>query len=1106
MEATGGLALGATELSGAVIMVVIGLATLTYFLKPSKKKGTLRVKSCKLPRAATIATDDEDGYHSDPGNPSRTPKVQKFPSLPVQTSKMLRYRRTKHQRESGMKFSSVPEPTWQDPVTPWTAVRDDEEKKDKSVADKAMLRLLQRVEAFGCLDDASLEVLCETAKITTWKAGQHLCKLNDPAQVPTLYVVWSGSFVSVDESGMVLRKTEAGKGLTSMLDLLAVLVHFEVQPCATIIAEEDSEILEVPLKSLIEDNPSAIVEMTRIIFMHFSRVTLDTLLRSCGLSNNFWRARGNTPKPKDTPLACAAAALGVAESVLASLTLELEPTEISEDTMQVVKMNPGKKMIAVSQFPAIYVVLSGELVVSREDTGAVLSTVSAGRSVGQLELLAGTWSYWYGTGFYGVPFISVRALSDGQTEVVRIPLSCCTKLLASHPQIAFSAASKILNLVSMTVRQYDHSLECCRLGPGERYVEEGTICTHQGIVIHGRLRGIKKGQVVCEFGRGMRIGSSFQPIKAGQTGDEGPEHNFSVLAVREALVVCVPCVVLDAVAERFPEVRKHLFNEMARRLLDLEKNPNSENQKSLMPSDVVVGSTPLNSINVAVIPITADVPMEAFCYRLKETLSDIKGASTDSNILWVRSDVLIQEKLKTYSEAGLRHWISHQEEMHHVMLFEGDDGPTTWTKICVHSADMILLVGNAAVADGTSAPPMQNLEAIRGRTNAQIELVMVHVDPVSPPEGTRHWIRALPEVVKHHHMRLYSQDLEHDCTSFRSDFKRLARWITGTSVGIVFSGGGARGNCIPGAIRAMEELEVPIDIVSGTSIGAMYGGLWCHSTNLAKLAYKGQQFSKHMGNTLLMALTDITWPRVSLLCGRYINRGLYNIFKERRIEDLWIPYLCITTDLHSSAEAVHKSGTLWRYCRASMSLTGFLPPITDVDIVKDSVTGQTVENVRYLVDGGYTNNLPADVVRNIGGARILLAFDVSQPWTFSGYHYGDWLSGFWQLFRRWFWPLPTPIPSQADINSRLAYIGSVGKESIAQKTCDLYIRPSMDGIKTLDWHKFKDTEVEGYQCTMRDLQHWKQTLQQKNDFRWRLLFGAGGGNNEPVAFNRSRSL
>ena len=64
------------------------------------------------------------------------------------------------------------------------------------------------------------------------------------------------------------------------------------------------------------------------------------------------------------------------------------------------------------------------------------------------------------------------------------------------------------------------------------------------------------------------------------------------------------------------------------------------------------------------------------------------------------------------------------------------------------------------------------------------------------------------------------------------------------------------------------------------------------------------------------------------------------------IQDLWIPYFCVTTDITESKMRVHNSGSLWRYVRASMSLSGYMPPLCD------PVDGH------LLLDGGYVNNLP----------------------------------------------------------------------------------------------------------------------------------------------------
>ena len=99
------------------------------------------------------------------------------------------------------------------------------------------------------------------------------------------------------------------------------------------------------------------------------------------------------------------------------------------------------------------------------------------------------------------------------------------------------------------------------------------------------------------------------------------------------------------------------------------------------------------------------------------------------------------------------------------------------------------------------------------------------------------------------------------------------------------------------------------------------------------------------------------------LCGT----GLQEIFGEdTRIEDLWLPYYCITANVASYREVVHRQGVLWRYVRASMSLQGYLPPLCETD---------ERGNVSLLMDGGYINNLPSDHMRATG-AGCVIAVDV----------------------------------------------------------------------------------------------------------------------------------
>lgn len=83
--------------------------------------------------------------------------------------------------------------------------------------------------------------------------------------------------------------------------------------------------------------------------------------------------------------------------------------------------------------------------------------------------------------------------------------------------------------------------------------------------------------------------------------------------------------------------------------------------------------------------------------------------------------------------------------------------------------------------------------------------------------------------------------------------------------------------------------------------------------------------------------------------GRAFNNLVRKTFGEKQIEDLWLPYFCITTDITDSKMRVHTSGSLWRYVRASMSLSGYMPPLCD------PVDGH------LLLDGGYVNNLPGQL-------------------------------------------------------------------------------------------------------------------------------------------------
>ena len=239
-------------------------------------------------------------------------------------------------------------------------------------------------------------------------------------------------------------------------------------------------------------------------------------------------------------------------------------------------------------------------------------------------------------------------------------------------------------------------------------------------------------------------------------------------------------------------------------------------------------------------------------------------------------------------------------------------------------------------------------------------------------------------------------------------------------------------------------------------------------------------FSNEMGG-VWGYIKDFTLPLSSYFTGANFNANVQSVFAFTKIEDLWLSYFCITTDLARSCEVVHQNGTLWRYVRASMSLCGYLPPLCEKSDPEDSL--------HYLCDGGYINNLPADVMKEKFGASIIIAVDVSGKWNFAGENYGDSLSG-WHVLWRKYNPFSKTlnVPMLADIQSQLAYVSSVKQLAEAKERCiDLYLQPAVQQYETLDFHKFKEIETIGYDHSKDAIAKWKAELTAANDYRVKII-------------------
>ncbi|XP_077600374.1 patatin-like phospholipase domain-containing protein 7 [Stigmatopora nigra] len=699
-------------------------------------------------------------------------------------------------------------------------------------------------------------------------------------------------------------------------------------------------------------------------------------------------------------------------------------------------------------------VISGSLhvyqrMIDREDE-TLLFVTHPGEMVGHLAVLTGE------------PLIfTARAHKD--CTFLSISKAHFYEIMREEPRMVLNVAHTVVRRVSPFVRQIDFALDWMALEAGRAVYRQGDKSDSTFIVLSGRLRSViamdnGKKELAGEYGRGDLIGvvEALTHMNRATT----------VHAVRDSELAKLPEGALNSIKRRFPQVVTRLIHLLGQKILGNMQQVNGPLTGRSLPlhnsnSKWDAGNPASNLSTVAILPVSDEIPLTAFTLELQHALSGIGPT------LLLTSDIIKQRlgtaALDSVHEYRLSSWLGQQEDIHRIVLYQSDPGLTPWTQRCIRQADCIIIVGL-----GEQEPTVGELEKMLegSAIRAQKQLVLLHREDGPPPKGTVEWLNMRSWISKHHHLscprrvfskrslpklrELYGRVFE-KCPDRHSDFSRLARILTGNSIALVLGGGGARGCSQVGIIRALNEAGIPVDIVGGTSIGSFMGALYAEEKSYSRMRVRAREWAMDM-TSLFKKIVDLTYPVTSMFSGATFNSGIRSIFKGKQIEDLWLPYFNITTDITASSMRVHTDGSLWRYVRASMSLSGYLPPLCDP---KDG---------HLLMDGGYINNLPADVARSMG-AKVVIAIDVGSRDQTDLTNYGDSLNGWWLLWNR-FNPLAEKVKvlNMAEIQTRLAYVCCVRQLELV-KGCDYceYIRPPIDRYGTLEFGKFDEIAEVGYQ-------------------------------------------
>jgi NTE family protein len=278
-------------------------------------------------------------------------------------------------------------------------------------------------------------------------------------------------------------------------------------------------------------------------------------------------------------------------------------------------------------------------------------------------------------------------------------------------------------------------------------------------------------------------------------------------------------------------------------------------------------------------------------------------------------------------------------------------------------------------------------------------------------------------------------------------------------VGLSLGGGGAHGYAHIGAIRALEEAGIKVDLINGTSIGAVIGGayaLYSDSDKIVRLVeeiiaavsvryfnifrFSGQMSQPVIRNWIGGALGNVVNLRGSLLTHRSTLRALKMIFGDQEFRDTHIPFSAIATDLVTWKTVVIKEGRLTDGVLPSISIPGVFPPVA--------------RRGQLLVDGGVLANVPVSELRQ-EGADFVIA--IRLPWRIEeGYQ-----NGF-------------------DLLNRVELMKQNTLEQWQVDDADFAVAIDLPAFDILKFDEYKSTVALGYKTTKKALPRLKKRLGERN--------------------------
>lgn len=263
-------------------------------------------------------------------------------------------------------------------------------------------------------------------------------------------------------------------------------------------------------------------------------------------------------------------------------------------------------------------------------------------------------------------------------------------------------------------------------------------------------------------------------------------------------------------------------------------------------------------------------------------------------------------------------------------------------------------------------------------------------------------------------------------------------------VGLALGSSVARGLAHIGVLEVLEREGIPIDMVSGTSMGAIIGAAYASN----KRACQIKEFALDLGWKKMVPLLDLTVPKTGFVGGRRIQKRLKEIIGEAYFADLAQPFACVTTDIVTGEEVVFRNGLVLDAVIASISL-----PI---------IFRATKWRRRYLVDGTLVTPVPVKVLKEMGSDFVISVNVLHHPAENPPLHPED--------------VKEIKEPNISDIMIQTVNILASHLVKSSLSSSDIIIEPNMADIGLADFHKVEECIRRGELAAQDSISEIKRYL------------------------------